>query len=345
MKKINIWIRGLAAQSMLLASVVVSAAPLADLAGGETGRIEYQSMTPKGRWDYARKIMKSTKQQIVWGDLLMPKDVAGKTPAVIFSHDSGGPSNTVREVWAPALTEAGYAVFIQDSFGPRGVNNTGSDSTLVPTSAQVADTMNALRMLSTHPKIDATRIYNMGSSRGGTVAFETAWPTWQDPVDTKGVRFAGHIVLYPGMCNYRYRTDDRDKATAPILMLLSDPELDDSQDMSLCAKYADDLAKHGNDIQYKIYKGGYHGFDLLRTFFYRPDSVGAKDCDMEIFMTMKDGGGLGNAFDFRKNRAITSSAELVEAERCVKNSTQRMGGDAKLRKQAVADVLDFLKHH
>ena len=82
--------------------------------------------------------------------------------------------------------------------------------------SQIADALNALRILATHPKIDAARIFVIGMSRGANAAFYSAWPMYQAPVDTGGAYFAGHVAAYPGMCNIRYRADANARATAHI---------------------------------------------------------------------------------------------------------------------------------
>jgi dipeptidyl aminopeptidase/acylaminoacyl peptidase len=169
---------------------LATAAPVSDLSGGQTGRIEFNSITSPNRYEYARLNLQNTKQVTVFADLLMPKNINGKVPAVVLSHGSGGVESGMYDVWAKELNAAGYAVFIPDSYKPRGVSETNSNQDAVPYTAHIADTLNALRLLATHPQIDSARIFNMGFSRGGSTAFDTAWPTWQRPVDTNGVKFA-----------------------------------------------------------------------------------------------------------------------------------------------------------
>ena len=329
----------------VLACTGAAAAPLADLSGGQTGRIEYESMNPPNRWEYARLNMQNTKQAVVWGDLLMPKNVSGKVPALVLSHGSSGISPAAYDVWAKEMNAAGVAIFIIDSFKPRGVDQTATDQSKVDYSAQTADALNALKLLATHPQLDSTRIYNIGMSRGGTAAFETAWPTWQRPVNTNGAKFAGHIALYPGMCNVRFRTDDREKATAPIFMALASIDGEDWQGGAECVKYVEDLAKKGNSIRFKEYKGTYHGFDTNNKFAYYPGVVSGKGCDMEVYMTTVQGGGLGNnGFDFKANKALTNYTEFNKAiaASCGAKVNARAGGDSSAQKDVVRDVLSFM---
>lgn len=335
----------LVAAALGLSGMYANAAPLADLSAGQTGRIEFESITPPNRWEYARLNLQNTKKVVIWGDLLMPKNASGKIPAMVLSHDSGGIRPDVYDVWARDMNAAGVAVFIVDSFKPRGVDTTATDQSKVPYSAQTADALNALKLLASHPQIDSTRIFNIGMSRGGTTSFETAWPTWQRPVNTNGAKFAGHIALYPGGCNVRFRTDDREKATAPIFMPLTAPDGEDWQGTAECIKYVDDLAKKGNDITYKIYKGTYHGFDTNTKFFYSHGVMSGKGCDMEIYMTVAQGSGLGkNGYDFKANKALTSFAEFNQAAEagCGSKVNARVGGDSSAQKEVVADVLKFM---
>nr|WP_326531063.1 dienelactone hydrolase family protein [Rhodoferax sp.] len=326
------------------------AAPLKDLSNGQTGRFEYESITPPNRHLYARQLLAGTTVATIPAELLTPKGIAkdAKVPAVVLSHGSGGVESNLYDVWAKELNAAGYAVLIADSYKPRGVVETNSNQELVPYPAHVADTMNALRMLVTHPQIDAARIFNIGFSRGGSAAFDTAWPTWSDPVNTSTVKFAGHVVFYPGNCNIRYRSDDREKATAPILVLLADRELEEAQDVAVCRRWYDELIAKGNNIRYKEFKGARHAFDTLNfTYRVNPRTTSAKNCDMELYMTMKAGSGLGNnVYDFKKKRSMATGAEfglaVNECQAMVPGS--RGGGDAKaIQAEAVRDTLEFLK--
>jgi dienelactone hydrolase len=330
----------------------VIAAPLPDLSGGQIDRIEYQSISPGSRWDYIRGVMANTKDAVVYADFLMPKNVAAdaKVPAVVLSHGSGGVESNMFDVWAKELNAAGYAVFIPYTYKSRGVSDTQADQGAVQFPADVADAMNALRMLSTHPKIDAKRIYNMGFSRGGSVAFTTAWPSWQDPVDTKGVKFAGHIAWYPGNCNNRFRTDDREQSTAPTFVLLAERDLEEGADVAVCRRWYDELVAKGNKITYKEYKGARHGFDGLN-FWYRTSRgiSSAKNCDMEVYPTTKKGSGVGNnGFDFKTNTALPTWKEFETSRKaCVQDGNivgTRGGGNAKeVQAESVKDALDFLK--
>jgi dienelactone hydrolase len=276
----------------------------------------------------------------------MPDVPAGtKVPAVVLSHGSGGISPAAYDGWRPAFNRAGIALFVVDSFKPRGVDSTVSDQGRVTFPSQIADALNALRVLANHPQIDRTRIFIIGMSRGGGVAFDTAWPTWQRPVDTNGAQFAGHIALYPSGCDVRFRTDDREKMTAPVFMALADVNNEDWQNGNNCIKYAEELARKGNPIVYKEYKGTYHGFDTNNRYATY-QAVSSKSCNIEVYMTTTIGTGVGNnAYDFGNNRPLANYAEFFNAikQNCtgtLKNA--RAGGDASAQREVVRDTLQFI---
>ena len=330
----------------VLACTGAVAAPLADLTGGQTGRIEFQSISGPNYWQYARGNTDTTIQQTITGDLLMPKNVGGKAPVLVIMHGSAGVEPWAYDLWAARLNPAGAAVFVVDSFKPRGVDSTSSNQfdSKVTIAAQTADALNALRMLATHPQIDASRIFVIGMSRGGNPAFYSAWPMYQRPVNTGGAKFAGHIPMYPGMCNIRYRADASDKATAPIFFALPDRDKEDFQDVAVCERYAQELAAAGNAVTSKEYKGTYHAWDGGgRRFRYENSHVG-KNCDMELQMTDKAGGGVGrNAKDLKTGKQLTTYAEWDAAiNSCMGMARAGLGGNAAQSDAVVVDVLKFM---
>lgn len=329
---------------LAIAHSSIAQAQTASLADGRSGRIEFNSITPSSMWTYVRKNMTDTKQVVIYGDLLMPKNISGKVPALVLSHGSSGVSPYAYEVWAAQMNAAGVAIFIIDSFKPRGVNETAQDQTLVGPASQIADAMNALKLLATHPQIDNARIYNIGFSRGGSTAFYTAWPLFQRPVETNGAKFAGHIPVYPGHCNIRYRADAGTKATAPVFMALADRALEDWQDSAVCERYARELAAAGQPVAYKEYVGTYHAFDGRGKFFYFNNAYVSSKCDMEVQMTDVAGGGLGrDARDLKANKTLASYDDWnTAAKTCIGNVRARVGGDERQSTALVQDVLNFM---
>jgi dienelactone hydrolase len=235
-----------------------------------------------------------------------------------------------------------------DSYKPRGISETQTNQDQLSPGGQIADALNALKLLTTHPKIDANRIYNMGFSRGGSVAYYTAWPMYQRPVDTSGAKFAGHIAVYPGVCEIRYRADANDKATANIFMALGTK--DDIINESPCKSYMAEVAAAGNTVTVtvtvtvKSYQGAYHGWDTLNRFGYLQNSHGAYDCNIELQMTDQVGGGVGqNAKNIKTGNAITRYDDWNAAVKgCMQHKPMSYGGDDNQRATLVKDVLTFI---
>ena len=290
--------RILATIALIASTAIAHAAPLTDLSDGQTGRIEFDSISVPDMWQYARKNTSNTKAATIYGDLLIPKDTGSKVPVVVYSHGSTGVTPAAFDVWAKELNNAGIAVFVVDSYKPRGISETQTNQGQLSPASQIADAQNALKLLATHPKIDSARIYNMGFSRGGSIAYYTAWPMYQRPVNTNGARFAGHIAVYPGVCEIRYRADANDKATAPIFVALGGK--DNSTNEGTCKNYMNEVAAAGNKVVLKVYDGAYHGWDTLNRFGYFQNAHSSFDCNMELQMTDMPGGGVGkNAKDLK----------------------------------------------
>ncbi len=325
---------------MAVVHSTLMAAPLDTLAGGQTGKIEYQSITPPDRWQFIRKNLDNTKTVTVHGDLLMPSRVGGKLPAVVISHDSGGVTPKLYDVWAKSLNAAGVAVFIPDSFKPRGIDSTTNHQGQVDVSANVADALNALKLLATHPQIDANRIFHMGGSRGGTAAFETQWGMVRKAIITGELRFAGHVALYQGNCNTRFRFDRGSSKPAPMLALLG--AADDGTPADACVAYYTELNRGGANIQWKIYPDAHHGFDGSTPRTYLPQGVTAKNCSIEVFLTDVKGGGLGEARNHKTGQPIQGFGEWNREFAACNSSGFTVAENQAAREQAVKDVLAFI---
>ena len=260
---------------------------------------------------------------------------------------SAGVESWAYDLWAARMNVAGVAAFVVDSYAPRGITSTSSDQlgTQVTVAGQTADALNALRILATHPQIDALRIFVIGMNRGANAAFYSAWPMYQRPVDTGGARFAGHIAAYPGMCNIRYRADAGTRATAPIFFALPDRKLEDLQDVVVCERYARELAAAGSAVTWKEYPGAYHAWDGGARRFRYENAQGSKACDMELQMTDVPGGGVGNAArDLKTSRTLVSYEDWMAAVKgCMAITRSGIGGNPSQSDELVKDVLTFIQ--
>lgn len=185
----------LAACGAGIAATAQAQQSVADFTAGQpNGRYSFASWTPKTFGELLKGKAQQENVNIV-GHLFLPPG-AEKVPAILLMHGSGGIYNAMLDYWPKQFNGAGFAVMSVDSFGPRGVSSTAEDQTQVPFAADVADAFSALKLLATHPRIDAGRIAIMGFSRGGIT-------TWRAAVERAisaqklpdGLRFAA-------MCRY-----------------------------------------------------------------------------------------------------------------------------------------------
>ena len=260
--------------SLLLGVPSALAQPVTSLADGGSGRLEFTSKTPRGPSDLVRR--NAMPEAIIAGDLTLPPG-GERVPAIVLMHGSGGILEGREHDWAARLNALGYATFVVDSFTPRGLRTTAADQTRLPTMANVADALSALKLLASHPRIDRDRIAVMGFSRGGQVALYTALEPIRTGMIDGDLRFAAHVALYPS-CNIPYRADA--VSAAPILMLLGGA--DDYTPAPHCLAYAEWFARTGARIETRLYPGAYHDFDIPQPprRFSRLQS--ARNCNAEV---------------------------------------------------------------
>lgn len=199
----------------LTAAAAQAQAPADNLADGRSGKIHFKSVTPTSGFNLVRG--GTIPEAVVFGTLMLPQGTAS-LPAVVVAHGSGGVRYEREFTWARWLVAQGYAAFVVDSFTPRRISQTATDQSRLPTAANVADALAALKLLATHPRIDPARIAVIGFSKGGQVALYTSLEPYRAAVikDPK-LKFAAHIALYP-YCNDWQISEHL--TGAPVLMLL-----------------------------------------------------------------------------------------------------------------------------
>lgn len=319
----------------------VTAAPLADLSGGQTGRIEFMASNPPHRWALIRGQLGPA--QAIHGDLTMPQPSGEKVPVVVMSHGSDGITEGMREVWAKPLLAAGYAVFMVDSFTPRDsakISGTGAQLTW-NTTVNISDAIYALKLLTTHPGIDASRIFHLGWSRGGVAVTGAMWPNYRLPItQSDSIKWAGSIPVYPG-CNLRYRNPTL-KITAPVLYLLA--EKDDMTPAEPCVEEINLLAAEGQPVQYKIYPGAYHVFDRINQTRQSFREGTYARCAVDVVMPSHAADrNWGPAFNRATKTTLATPPEWEAAvKECAGTFWITSATDSKAREQAVKDTLEFL---
>lgn len=208
------------------------------------------------------------------GELRLPVGSAGKVPAVILVHGSGGVGPNVDQ-WAGDLNAIGVAAFILDSFGGRGITSTVADQSQLAHVAMMVDAWRALDVLSRHARIDPARIAIMGFSKGAVAAVYSSSERFRRAYGPKEVQFAAHIGLYTP-CYVAYR--DEEKVTGKPIRLYHGVA-DDWVPVAPCRGYVGRLKAAGADIVLTEYAGAYHSYDTFRTASTRvPQAKTARRC-------------------------------------------------------------------
>ena len=310
-------------------SISTDGPPVSSLSDGRSGAIAFRSITPKGTRAYVSR--QAAERAEITGVLTLPENASGSVPAVIILHGSSGVSPGDL-VWAKRIGKLGIASFVLDSFTGRGVSETQTDQSRLPLAASIADAFSALRLLATHPAIDAKRIAIMGFSRGGSVALYSTLEPFRRAIIDDDLRFAAHIPFYPS-CGIAYVSNYIDKS--PILMLLGGK--DDYTPSAPCVAYADDLRANGATITAKVYPDAYHGFDRDGPLRRNQRATSARNCHGAVDLdsgnvTMHNAGG----------GAVSGSDAASEAKECLTYGVT-LGGDPEGRETAPGVVETFLK--
>lgn len=192
----------------------------------------------------------------IWGDLRLPEKAEGRLPAVILVHGSGG-VDTHEGRWASELNSMGVAAFLLDSFSGRGIDETAVDQSQLSLGAMIVDAYRALALLSSHPRIDPSRIALMGFSRGGYVSLYASLTRFQRMHGVANAQFAAYLAFYP-FCNATFIGDEQ-VSDRPIRIFHG--TADDWTPIGPCRDYAERLRRAGKDVQLTGYPGAQHGFD------------------------------------------------------------------------------------
>jgi dienelactone hydrolase len=193
------------------------------------------------------------------GKLFMPASAqrasAGKLPLVMIVPGSLGvaPSHLAH---AETLTRAGFATFVLDSFGARGVTSTVANQTQFSFAASAYDVLAAWKVLARLPEIDASRIGAQGHSRGGSAVLTAATRRFADAVIGPGSGLKGVLAAYP-WSGHQF-CDPRVGATAiRVLMGDADEWCSPMQVQGHCQA----IRVSGGTVSIKLVAGAHHSFD------------------------------------------------------------------------------------
>jgi len=141
------------------------------LSAGDSGDIYYPIKSP---YDFSRILngYDDLKPHTGKGTLVLPVGASSDNPvpAMVILHGSGGIKEGREMRYAKLFAQNGIAGFVVDYYEPRGVkaDTVYQMKTMIATEVDVmSDAYSALKVLGTHPAIDASRIGVTGYSYGG----------------------------------------------------------------------------------------------------------------------------------------------------------------------------------
>lgn len=186
----------------------------------------------------------------------------GPFPLIIFAHGCAGLSSNANRnwrEWANWARSKGYATAIVDSWYGRNLGDIctqpGLSNALLPT--RVDDVYQVAENISNKHNIDKNKIFLIGGSHGGRLAYEILTKNSVEQNKTS-IKFAGAIGLYPGCSAYMYQAPTR----SPLLLIVGE------EDEWTIPQYCYNLARsakfsrdEGYDIDVKTLQGAAHSFD------------------------------------------------------------------------------------
>lgn len=272
----------------------------------------------------------------VTGTLMLPSG-AGKVPALVIHHGSGGVSEAREFRYAREVAAMGVAAFVIDSFKARGITSTVQDQAQVSSFEMTDDALHALKALAAHPRIDARKIGITGFSKGGTVALETMIERRGARVLPSGPRFALHVPIYPSCAGHFALSR---MTGAPLYMLLGGA--DTYAGVEPCTEYGGKLKARNLPVSVTIYPGAKHGFDGERDYS-DPKGENWSRC---IFEEQADGTikeRVSGAITFAAGKPIEAGMAAARAA-CVKRGVEG-GPNPAAKAAAMADLKDAVKKH
>jgi dienelactone hydrolase len=218
------------------------------------------------------------------GDLALPDGVEPVAAVVLMHGCSGLPTRSVT-AWQPVLVSWGYATFVVDSFGGRGLRDVCGNALKLTGAERIPDAYGALALLARHPRIDARRVALMGFSHGGIAALGAA-STWsrQRFAPPEGPTFRAFIPFYP-YCN-AIVPEMAQGIAGPVRVHIG--ALDDWTPARSCVDLGALARSMGYDFQVTVYPNARHGFDAvgLRPEIYLRNVDNAAACTPRLASMM-----------------------------------------------------------
>ena len=277
------------------------------------------------------------KSVTITAELLLPPG-AGKVPAMVIVHGSGGVSAEREGRYAREMVGLGVAALVIDSFRGRGIASTVQDQAQVSSAEMTEDAFAALKTLAGHPRIEAKRVGLIGFSKGGTVALLAAHEARAARALPPVLRFALHVPVYP-WCGSLYF---KPKSTgAPIYMLLGGA--DTYVGVAPCQENAASLKAEGAHVEVTVFPGAGHGFDAGKAY-HNPRGENQSRC---VFVQQPDGSWKERTSGLTTNDATGRRLDSAYGKALAACRTYGVSGgpNAAAKAQAMAALKGYVQRH
>lgn len=255
----------------------------------------------------------------------------GRLPAAVIVNSSGGVTAHTELFYARLLASHGMAALVVDSFTPRGIRDTVGDQSQLRTAQSAADAAAGFRWLSAQPWVDPAKIVVLGMSKGGVAALTTATEADRRLYGITDIRFAAHVSIAPGC---EFQNEDARTTGAPIFLMLS--ELDDYTPIQPCIEQADRMRSAGSTtVRLAVYPGVYHTMESVG---------GAVEITAERTKRCRVFRSGDRFLDRSTGKLVPAGQERAYImKNCIDTGPVTVGGDGRVKAQAVADLLQFLR--
>ncbi|WP_371185595.1 dienelactone hydrolase family protein [Thalassotalea maritima] len=283
------------------------------------------------------------------GTLFLPDNIEqlGAVPAMIIIHGSGGLKPERENGYAKLFNELGIAAFVLDYYQPRGVTSDHSylQKTLTASETDiVVDAYAALKLLSTHPYIQADKIGVTGYSYGGMATRYTMDARVKNILAPEHPGFALHADFY-GPCHQTLGSNETTQA--PYLAVFGDS--DNSVNPAACKIVHKALADAGSDVEVLMLAGAGHAWEnVIERKEY--DFPYIKNCSFnfqpETGLPMINGKVTSYADENadRGQRAYARAKVMMDAPECI-GKGYIVGQDDNADRQAKTALTAFVSRH
>jgi dienelactone hydrolase len=203
------------------------------------------------------------------GKLFLPlrlDGAASPVPLVIVAPGSLGVAAS-HLAHAETLNALGFATFVLDSFGARGVTSTVAKQTQFSFAASAYDVLAAYRVLRELPEIDGSRIGAQGHSRGGSAVLMAATRRFADAVLGAGNGLRAVLPAYP-WSGHQFLDPRVGETEVRVLMGDADEWCSPMQVQGHCQA----IRLTGGRASMRLFKGAHHSFDRGSEVIHIPDA-------------------------------------------------------------------------